>query len=282
MEIVARKRAQEIGLKHYYNGEICKSGHLSPRFTSSGNCITCVAIRTKLRIKIKCEFCGAITEVIKRGKKQQQRFCNSKCHGATLRQHRYCMVCNGNLPYMNKEFCSKKCYGKFRVNKKLPDHHIKSLSLAKKGKPIKHLIANKEAICKKISAALTGKAQPWNRGAAHPNYIDGGKAQYQRQKAMGRVEYKSWRRAIFERDDFTCQICFIKGGKLNADHIKPWASYPNLRYDLNNGLTLCVACHRKTPTYGGRSKLNEGNGDAGRDILENGKKEIVATDTNDL
>ena len=33
---------------------------------------------------------------------------------------------------------------------------------------------------------------------------------------------------------------------MNADHIKPWAYYPELRYDINNGRTLCVEHHRLT------------------------------------
>jgi 5-methylcytosine-specific restriction endonuclease McrA len=41
---------------------------------------------------------------------------------------------------------------------------------------------------------------------------------------------------------------------LQADHIKPFAHHPELRFDVNNGRTLCVPCHRKTDTYGGRSR----------------------------
>lgn len=59
-----------------------------------------------------------------------------------------------------------------------------------------------------------------------------------------------WRNAVFARDDFTCQHCGTRGGKLNADHIKPWSRFPELRHDLSNGRTLCVPCHKKTPTFG--------------------------------
>lgn len=63
-------------------------------------------------------------------------------------------------------------------------------------------------------------------------------------------EYKAWRKSVFERDDFTCQKCFKRGGEIHADHIKPFAYHPELRLDINNGRTLCVECHRQTPTYG--------------------------------
>ena len=37
----------------------------------------------------------------------------------------------------------------------------------------------------------------------------------------------------------------IKGGKLNAHHLKSWALFPELRFEISNGITLCVICHRK-------------------------------------
>ena len=62
--------------------------------------------------------------------------------------------------------------------------------------------------------------------------------------------YIQWRQAIFERDNYTCQFCFKRGGILHADHIKSFALFPELRFELSNGRTLCVDCHKKTPTYG--------------------------------
>lgn len=58
-------------------------------------------------------------------------------------------------------------------------------------------------------------------------------------------EYKEWRKAVYERDDYTCQKCGKKGGNLNAHHIKAYAEYPDLRIELDNGITLCEECHKK-------------------------------------
>lgn len=87
-----------------------------------------------------------------------------------------------------------------------------------------------------------------------------------------RLEYRQWRTAVYERDNYTCQECNIKGGELNADHI---ISFSVLLYryliktvedaleckelwNIDNGRTLCLECHKLTDTYGGRSiKLNK-------------------------
>src|SRR3990167_2227052 len=45
---------------------------------------------------------------------------------------------------------------------------------------------------------------------------------------------------------FTCQFCGVRGGRIEADHIKWWSEYPKLRYKVSNGRTLCRACHLTT------------------------------------
>ena len=66
-------------------------------------------------------------------------------------------------------------------------------------------------------------------------------------------EYKTWRTSIFENNDYTCAYCGVRGGKLNAHHIKPWAKYPKLRYEVSNGITLCETCHRVIHKGGGKN-----------------------------
>ena len=65
------------------------------------------------------------------------------------------------------------------------------------------------------------------------------------------LEYKLWREAVFKRDNWTCQFCGKRGnGEIHPDHIKPFAFYPELRFAIDNGRTLCVPCHKKTDTWG--------------------------------
>ena len=55
-------------------------------------------------------------------------------------------------------------------------------------------------------------------------------------------EYRAWRISVFRRDKFRCVKC---GNKKNiqADHIKPFRDYPELRFKISNGQTLCFPCH---------------------------------------
>ena len=61
-----------------------------------------------------------------------------------------------------------------------------------------------------------------------------------------RREYKDWRNSVYERDNYTCQCCGVRGGNLNAHHINQFSAYPEIRYDVNNGITMCENCHDST------------------------------------
>lgn len=59
-----------------------------------------------------------------------------------------------------------------------------------------------------------------------------------------RPEYVRWRKKVLQRDHWTCQDCQKVGGELHCHHIKRWVDDIRARYDVNNGITLCVECHR--------------------------------------
>lgn len=62
------------------------------------------------------------------------------------------------------------------------------------------------------------------------------------QKARHSIEFKIWRAKVFQRDNFQCVRCGATGS-LHPHHIKSFAEYPELRFDLSNGITLCKNCH---------------------------------------
>lgn len=101
---------------------------------------------------------------------------------------------------------------------------------------------------KKLKSFKPGNI-PWNKGL--------GTLSSENEKARKTKQAKDWRKAVFERDDYTCQFCNERGGKLNADHIKRFADYPKLRFELANGRTLCEECHKTTDTYGWKPYNNK-------------------------
>lgn len=87
-----------------------------------------------------------------------------------------------------------------------------------------------------------------NGGKNHWNW-QGGK--YKDRKTIYQsLEYNKWRKKIFIRDDFTCQICGIRNKKrvgksivLHAHHKKPVSTNKELIFNIDNGITLCKKCH---------------------------------------
>lgn len=82
----------------------------------------------------------------------------------------------------------------------------------------------------------------YKRGKNHP-YWKGGIAVIN-EGMRKTLEYKLWRKAVIERDNYTCIWCGSKK-EIHADHIKPFALYPELRFAIDNGRVLCKDCHRK-------------------------------------
>jgi hypothetical protein len=154
----------------------------------------------------------------------------------------------------------KRKIGKANTGKKMsPEHHAKLLAIStgRKASPeevekrASQLRGRKYSLehRKKISQGHKKKVEAgthhlWKGGVSDINH-------HIRESGA----YKEWRMAVYKRDDFRCLDCGEKGKYLNADHIYPFALYPRLRFDINNGRTLCEECHYRTPTFG--SKFNK-------------------------
>ncbi len=71
------------------------------------------------------------------------------------------------------------------------------------------------------------------------------------------IEYRKWRTKTYKRDNYTCQKCSQRGGKLNAHHIESWGSNKKLRLKKNNGITFCEYCHKNFHKMYGYKNTNK-------------------------
>lgn len=113
------------------------------------------------------------------------------------------------------------------------------------------MIGNKNGLGHRCSPETRELMRRSARRGADSNFWKGGKTD-EAKRLKSSAEYREWREAVFRRDWYTCQICGAYGGRLHADHIKRFSMFPELRFDVGNGRTLCEDCHKQTPTYGRR------------------------------
>jgi len=81
------------------------------------------------------------------------------------------------------------------------------------------------------------------------------------------AEAKAWRIKVFTRDNFTCAYCGKRGGNLEAHHLKPFSTHPDLRFDVSNGQTLCEPCHRTTDSFGSKARRHKQIGEWKQQVI---------------
>jgi len=149
----------------------------------------------------------------------------------------------GQVPHNKTEHIKKtcpKCQKQFSVRPSWDYvvHCSKSCSRTGEPSPMKGKKSSESTKLKQRKAKLG------IRGPEHWNWKDGSIARKKRHLEMGRDEYIQWRKEVFNRDKYVCQNCFEPQKYIQAHHIKPWKSFPSLRYEISNGITLCKRCHQ--------------------------------------
>jgi hypothetical protein len=167
-----------------------------------------------------------------------------------------CKNCKGKIMAKNhgqvkphRQFCSKSCHRiyKNKVNNPAWRFDVKE-KIAQSSRRLKGIRKPNGFAEKLRNANLGEKSHFWKGGITPINIV-----------IRMSLEYKLWRTAVLERDNYTCIWCNKKGGwnkeekrriMLQADHIKPFCLYPELRFAIDNGRTLCKDCHKTTETWG--------------------------------
>lgn len=154
-----------------------------------------------------------------------------KCNKEIPKYHNYSDLTMANMA-KRQRFCSVACSNKRGFSEETKE----KMRLASKGR-VKTI---SERL--KISESKKGaKSHFWKGGVSLIN-----------KRIRAGVEFRLWREAVFSRDNWTCQECKVRGGGLHPHHLKRFSDYPELRFSIDNGLTLCADCHKKTDNYGRR------------------------------
>lgn len=224
-------------------------------------------------IDVNTSYTAFGTEVENLTHGSNRKIC-SVCDGCgkvrILKFQHYCKLCKSCVQKGKKHSDeSKQKISKFHTGKALSAEHKYKLSLAHKGKILssehKHniSIANRGRVISKehrykISLVHSGKILSRETRNKISNSLFGRYRQEDspmwnsnltsedRQDRRILPEYNEWTFNVKERDKFTCQKCQDnKGGNLISHHILGYIEYPNSRFDLDNGITLCDYCHKE-------------------------------------
>lgn len=210
-----------------------------------------------------CEQCGLRFGPLD---KLSKRFCSRLCSyasrvgkpGSTLGKHyshlqrakiRICAVCKKEFRAIKEfkdrisKFCSKFCWS--RRNPPITKNCLYCRKFFISYDYQKKVYCNNECRNKGYVYEFKGsKSHLWKGGKTKLSIL--------RRK---NANYRNWRNAVMKRDNYKCVFCSKKGGDLESDHIKPVSEFPDLIYNVDNGRTLCLTCHKETETYGHKQYL---------------------------
>ena len=156
-----------------------------------------------------------------------------------------------------KQKMSKSRYGhttsketRDKISQSLMGHYVSDGARSKMGsnRGKTHTVSTETR--KKIGDAQRNRPLPNKRGKNAYNWKGG--IDSENRVARRSIEYRLWREAIYTRDNWTCQKTGIKGGKLHPHHIRNFSEYPELRFVVDNGITLSQDTHMEFHNKYGR------------------------------
>ena len=100
----------------------------------------------------------------------------------------------------------------------------------------------KPSLARVVSCSRSCAFRGERMGTKHHNWKGGIK--FREKHSLFNPEYVEWRSTVFKRDSWKCKIADENcNGQLEAHHILPWRDFVELRYQINNGITLCHYHH---------------------------------------
>lgn len=199
-------------------------------------------------IEKKCIICGKIYKVCK-SHAIRRKTCSKKCIAELYRRKpkeehpcwnggevtKTCPVCKVKFTIpnakRNQKTCSNSCAAKLRT--KEPKIAIciycKNEFIVPKKRPDQKFCSFE---CYRKSIKGNGSFH-WKGGKTTEN-----------KRLRNSAKFKKWRKSVFERDNYTCQKCGASKTYIEPHHIKLFSKYPELRFSISNGITLCRYCHQ--------------------------------------
>lgn len=236
---------------------------------------------TKGTFTTECGWCKKIITKRLSQKGKNGDYCSLSCSEAFKRGNdektviKTCKRCNKEYEVLYRrqtEYCSRKCSSLYQSGEEHVNYGKEGPTKGMKPWTYGLTKENDERIAELgVKISKTQKEQfasgiRSNIMENNPNWKNGLGVTPLHQSIRQMSKYKLWRFEVFKRDNFTCTWCKDASRDINADHIKPFSQILKENqissieeadkciqlWDINNGRTLCVECHKTTSTYGGR------------------------------
>jgi hypothetical protein len=247
----------------------CKEELPLDNFEKARNeCKPCRRSKRKQKHKVACKVCGVTFST----DKPKTLYCSHKCHGATRKTFVTvsCSFCDKDkniVPSLYKRlenfYCDNKCRSEhlkvIMAGENNPNYNKQEVKCSGCSKSIKvspHRLINHSFRFCSFTCYKENIGKYFRKENNH--MWNGSISAEERIKTRNLTEYRDWRTFVYKRDKFTCRCCNDStGGNLNAHHLDGWDKYPDKRFELSNGITLCETCHlafHKAFGYGNNTK----------------------------
>lgn len=226
-------------------------------------CISCASKsnarkRGAQHFDLQCPICGKSFRLSKsRYLSASKHYCSKKCMGASYRGsggsgykgtavYGVCSVCGNSFTsyYNGAQYCSWACRKRgLQLSKEAMQVDVSCAYCGNAMKRDKRLLGKSG-----LSFCNTNCQHAYYKGNKHPSYKPDKKDINPLHIARVSPSVVAWRKIVFQRDHYTCQMCGYLNGSgmsvpLNAHHIYSFKYYPDRRTNVDNGITLCEHCH---------------------------------------